>query len=79
MTKTEKAVQQFLNRPESLRYSEIEKVLKSFGFIIIKAKGSHKKFKHHSLATDLIIPVHNNDCKNFYKIQASKIIKEYIL
>ena len=26
---------------------------------------------------DLIIPVHNNECKDFYKEQAKKQIKEY--
>lgn len=79
MNKIKKTVQRFLNRPESLRYTEIQKVLKYLGFKLIKAKGSHKKFKHISLETDLVIPVHNNDCKNFYKSQASKIVKEYIL
>jgi predicted RNA binding protein YcfA (HicA-like mRNA interferase family) len=43
------------------------------------AKGSHKKFKHSSLVTDLVIPVHNNDCKDFYKTQAAKIVKKLIL
>jgi len=75
MTKIEKTVKQFLTRPASLRYSEIEKVLKYHGFEVIMAKGSHKKFKHTSLKADLVIPVHNNDCKDFYKIQAAKIIK----
>jgi len=79
MTKIEKTVRKFLSRPESLPYFEIEKVLGFFGFDLIPAKGSHKKFKHPSLEHDLVIPVHNNDCKNFYKIQASKIVKEYIL
>lgn len=75
MNKTEKTVQQFLKRPESLRYPEIEKILKLYGFELTKAKGSHKKFKHPSLTTDLIIPVHNNECKNFYKRLAAKTIK----
>ncbi|MFC1809969.1 type II toxin-antitoxin system HicA family toxin [Patescibacteria group bacterium] len=78
MTKLEKTVQQLLNRPASLRYVEIEKVLKYHGFEIIMAKGSHKKFKHPSLANDLVIPVHNNDCKDFYKTLASKIVKKLI-
>lgn len=79
MSKIEKTVQKFLTNPESLRYFEIEKVLGFFGFDLIPAKGSHKKFKHPSLEHDLVIPVHNNDCKNFYKIHASKIVKENIL
>lgn len=75
MNKTNKAVQKFLKQPESLRYPEIEKILKLYGFELIKAKGSHKKFKHQSLTTDLIIPVHNNDCKDFYKRLTAKTIK----
>lgn len=76
MTRIEKTVRQFLSRPSSLRYCDIEKVLKYFGFELIVAKGSHKKFKHNSLKADLIIPVHNNDCKDFYKILAAKFVKK---
>jgi predicted RNA binding protein YcfA (HicA-like mRNA interferase family) len=79
MTKIEKTVKQFLNRPASLRYDEIEKVLKHLGFEMIPAKGSHRKFKHPSLTTDLVIPVHNNNCKDFYKILAAKIVKKLII
>ena len=79
MTKIKKIIHQFLNRPTSLRYSEIEKILKYLEFEIIMAKGSHKKFKHSSLVTDLVIPVHNNDCKDFYKTQAAKIVKKLII
>ena len=79
MTNIEKTVQKFLTHPKSLRYIEIEKVLGYLGFNLIPAKGSHKKFKHPALKYDLVIPVHNNDCKSFYKIYASKIVKENIL
>lgn len=79
MTKIEKSIHQFLNRPASLRFNEIKKVLKYIGFKMIKAKGSHKKFKHDSLITDLVIPVHNNDCKDFYKTEAANIIKKLII
>ena len=33
------------------------------------------KFKNKSLRNDIIIPIHNNDCKNFYKKQTFKILK----
>jgi len=71
MTKIDKIIEQLLNRPTSLRYAEIEKALLYLGFEKIEAKGSHKKFKHSLLKYDLIIPIHNNDCKDFYKKQAS--------
>lgn len=76
MSKIEKLVKQFLNRPTSLRFADIEKVLLHFGFIKIEAKGSHKKFKNSHLSHDLVIPVHNNDCKDFYKKLAAQTIKK---
>ena len=78
MTRIEKIIRKFIDRPVSLRFSEIKKVLEYFGFELIMAKGSHKKFKHTALEIDLIIPVHNNDCKNFYKIQAAKFVKNLL-
>ena len=79
MTKIEKIVQRFLAKPMSLRYSEVEKVLLHLSFEKINAKGSHKKFKHPLLKQDLVIPVHGNDCKDFYKKLAAKTIKQYHL
>jgi predicted RNA binding protein YcfA (HicA-like mRNA interferase family) len=75
MTKIDKTVSKFLKNPTSLRYSEIEKILLYLGFEKVEAKGSHKKFKHSLLEHDLIIPVHSNECKDFYKKQAAKIVK----
>ncbi len=75
MTQLEKLIQKFLDRPTSLRYPEIEKVLIKLSFIKIKVRrGSHEKFKHSLLERDLVFPVHDNDCKDRYKIQAVKII-----
>lgn len=75
MTKHEKLIQKFLKNPSSLRFSQIEKTLSMAGFMEINVKsGSHRKFKHVLLQNDLIIPVHNNDCKDFYKKQAAKCL-----
>lgn len=76
MTKIDKLIRQFLNHPSALRYEEIEKILSHFGFEKIEAKGSHKKFKNPLLHHDLIIPVHNKDCKDFYKKLAANTIKK---
>lgn len=74
-----KLLLKFLNNPDSLRFQKIETLLINLGFEKIEAKGSHKKFKHRLLEKDLIIPVHNNDCKSFYKNLASKTIRKYLL
>lgn len=78
MTSLEKLFDKFLNRPASLSYIEIERVLIYVGFQKVLAKGSHMKFKHCDLKSDLVIPVHGNDCKSFYKIYAAKIVKKLI-
>jgi len=76
MTSVEKLFNRFLNHPVGLSYVEMERALIYVGFRKIFAKGSHVKFKHCDLRSDLIIPVHGNDCKSFYKIYASKIVKK---
>ena len=70
-----KKIEKFLKNPRTSKYSDIALILSHFGFEKISTKGSHVKFKHQSLPNDLIIPVHNNECKDFYKIEISKIIK----
>ncbi len=77
MTKRDKRFRKLLNRPKSVTCSEIESVLLELEFEKIEAKGSHKKFKHSVLKSDLIIPVHNNDCKEFYKKQIAKLLKKH--
>jgi predicted RNA binding protein YcfA (HicA-like mRNA interferase family) len=74
MPRIGKLTEKFLQNPKSLRYRHLEKVLIHLGFMKITAKGSHIKFKHVKLNNDLIIPVHNNDCKNFYKELAKKLV-----
>jgi predicted RNA binding protein YcfA (HicA-like mRNA interferase family) len=76
MNKLEKLVDKFLRNPTSLHFSEIEKVLLIAGFKKINAKGSHNKFKHPHLKYDLVIPLHNNDCKEFYKKLAAKEVEK---
>jgi predicted RNA binding protein YcfA (HicA-like mRNA interferase family) len=76
MTKINKLVEKFLLNPTSLKYRDIENILNHFGFEKINAKGSHVKFKHPQRISDLVIPVHNNDCKDFYKEKARKEINK---
>lgn len=76
MTQIIKKVEKFLKNPISVKYSDLENILIYFEFEKINAKGSHIKFKHSQLQRDLIIPVHKNECKDFYKLEAKKRIKE---
>ncbi len=76
MTQKEKLVSKFLQNPTSLRYIQIVTVLEDHGFFQVQAKGSHVKFKHPKLDYDLTIPIHNKDCKDFYKQQAKKFLEK---
>jgi len=78
MSTIKKKVEKFLGKPTSCKYLDIETILIHFGFNKINAKGSHVKFKHSQLSSDLVIPVHNNECKDFYKLEAKKKIKKII-
>lgn len=76
MSRIIKLVEKFFGNPASVTYGDLKNILAHFGFEKIQAKGSHVKFKHSRLSYDLIIPVHNNECKDFYKKQARKQVKK---
>lgn len=76
MSKKDKLVEKFLSNPKSVKYGQILIILEYLGFEKIQAKGSHVKFKHYKLNRDLIVPVHNNECKDFYKEQAKSFISK---
>lgn len=75
MSRIGKLMQKFRKKPESVSYCEIEILLEHCGFEKVPAKGSHVKWKHGARSPDIIIPVHNNECKVFYKKQIRKQLK----
>ncbi|MEL6460367.1 MAG: type II toxin-antitoxin system HicA family toxin [Cyanobacteria bacterium J06621_15] len=44
MSKLEKLVQQFLNRPPEVRFEDVRYILEAFGFEEKRSKGSHHSF-----------------------------------
>ncbi len=77
MANIKKLVDKFLANPTSIRFAQLVRVLEHFSFLMIKPKsGSHYKFKHDKLREDLVIPVHNGECKDFYKKEAKKYIEK---
>ncbi len=73
MTKQDKVIEKLLERPISLKYSEIEKLFLNNRFKIEQRKWSHKKITvKEEEEKYIIIPLHNNDCKYVYKIQLKK-------
>ncbi len=78
MSQIEKLLKKFIQAPQNIRHTDIEKILLHLGFEEIRAKGSHVKWKHQKLRNDIIVPIHNNDCKKFYKVQVSQCIRPLI-
>ncbi len=78
MTGLLKLAKKFSKNPSSLQYRDIEKLLSATGFKQISAKGSHVKFKHAKFQVDIIVPIHNSDCKDFYKKFIAKQTKELL-
>jgi len=78
MSQIEKLMRRFNTKPTSIKYHDLEKILLYLEFEKIQAKGSHVKFKHTKLDSDIVIPVHNNDCKAFYKKQVKKQLQKII-
>lgn len=47
MTRREKLLQKMRNSPGSIRFSEVEVVLRAEGFVLFNQRGSHRSY-HHS-------------------------------
>jgi len=76
MTRISKKVEKFYEEPETTKYPDLVDILIHHGFEKISTKGSHVKFKHPQIDADMVIPVHDGECKNFYKREALKKLKK---
>ncbi len=76
MSQKDKLFIKFKRKPSSCKFREVLTLLEYYGFVKIPAKGSHMKFSHHKLPNDLVIPVHNHECKEFYKELALTFIEK---
>ncbi len=75
MSQIEKLIESFIRYPEGIRFSDIEKILDYLGFVKIRAKGSHVKFKNLELDRDIVFAIHNNECKPIQKKAALSTLK----
>ena len=78
MSRIEKLLEKFQSKPETVRYTDLESILLHVGCEKVSMKGSHVKFKHRKLRFDIVIPVHKNECKPFYKKQVLKQITKLL-
>jgi len=77
MTQKNKLVDMFKRNPESISLKKITKILDIVGYEEVRIKRSHVVYKKFG-CVDVVIPVHGNDCKPFYKRQIYKIIKHLL-
>ncbi len=75
MSGIEKLFLKLKDRPRSLKFSEIEKILEHLGFERRQAKGSHVRFTNGEIALDF--PLHHNDCKDVYQKNLLKKLIQY--
>ena len=56
MSKLDKLIQKFLSRPPSVRFDEVETLLKAFGFEQARVKGSHHTFRRPNDGLKITVP-----------------------
>lgn len=59
MTSYNKLIQKMKNAPMTIRFDEIEKVLRNNGFVFTRQKGSHVVFRNEVKGTNIVIPKKN--------------------
>lgn len=79
MTRRNKVLLKFLKNPQTFKLKDIKLILLYAGFKPIQAKGSHLKFIHSTTKRQIIISVHKNDCKKYYKKIIAKILTKYLI
>lgn len=79
MTRKGRLLKKFLKNPDSLKFRDIETILKSFNYILVRVKGSHYHYHHKRLSEKFVFPVHNNDCFKSYKRHLAKFINNKLL
>lgn len=73
MTKREKIKEKFLENPTSLPVNKIINFLLSEWYEVTEAKWSHTKVVHTETMKYVVVPLHNGDCKPFYKKELKKL------
>ena len=75
MSKLEKLVASLLANSGDYSYSDTKKVLSNFGFVEIRAKGSHHTFRHKDGRVQVIPLKHGKRVKKFYVKEIVELLK----
>ena len=76
MTKREKLFERLKNNPKDVSFAQIEKLLVTEGFTLVRIAGSHHIFKKGGVT--FVIPSHRNKVKEVYVKRVIEILEEGI-
>ena len=65
MASVDKLIEKMHNQPNGVRIEELDKVLKAFGYILDRQKGSHRQYLNNQTG-DLITIKQENPVKKVY-------------
>jgi len=70
MAKKDKRLDKARANPQNITYDELDAILTGFGFVNVRAKGSHNQYRHPKSAARLSIPKHGSKVKQVYVEEA---------
>lgn len=77
MTRIDKLYAHILANPRaSVPFRDFEKLLRSFGFLLVRTKGSHRQYAHPDVDRILSIQPRGKDAKSYQIEQFVDIIEE---
>ena len=76
MSKRDKLRRKLRNNPKGIKFSEVETLLLSFGFILARVSGSHHVFRYNDdhNKINIIVPAHGNQVKTPYIKEVVEIL-----
>ena len=78
MTKPDRLYQKLLRDPRRpLSFRDFVVLIRDFGFVEIRVRGSHRSYKHPDAATLLVIQPRGSDAKPYQQKQFLDMIEEY--
>jgi predicted RNA binding protein YcfA (HicA-like mRNA interferase family) len=75
MSRMEKLIQSFLAEPTEVNFSDVEKLLKFFGFELKSVEGSHHTFRHED-GRRITVPIkHGRKVKKAYVRKINEMLR----
>lgn len=80
MSKWSKLYQQLLSNPNMIvRFGDLEGLLRAFGFVHLRTKGSHKSYRHPMVPDILTVQPRGKDAVSYQVQRLLELIRAYDL